>query len=483
MHGSRLRGLAIALLAIHLVLGYSHNFSVGADDDRLWLYMTGAELSRPALAAELNGRLEAAGADGTINEKQAARFGLRTGYHRNYLAASGVYAGVAAATRRLIPGWQRDYPAYLARALFAGFVTLYGVASLALIAIVVLASDQRWLAAAVLAIGANAGLEAVFDLAGDTWWGIQNLLPAAGSSETVSQVFWRNFPGLLLNPQFGLSPFGDTPRGQFILLTVPLFLLRWRERFAASYLLLIAISFLHQSHAGLLLAGLVAVDLVLRPALFLTRAGGLVAIAVALFVGRETLVAIIGIARPPLLLAALSAALLVATGLYFSLRPRVGWIASRVRAFRERLLRLGPVAAEGVIIIALLVLSFPLVAAINQDATPMQSIYLWTQVHGRSMAILRPALFLGLSWWLVHRVEGRQGLRRALTIAYVAAAAALVPSLLEAVGHDRHPVARIERQVRAVAAAHPGPIQWPALGDYTEAEVYYGLARELDLAP
>jgi hypothetical protein len=80
----------------------------------------------------------------------------------------------------------------------------------------------------------------------------------------------------------------------------------------------------------------------------------------------------------------------------------------------------------------------------------------------------------------LRRVEYRHGLRAAMGVAYGISVAALVPSLLDTARHDRHPIARIEREARAVDAELGGPLDWSRLGSFREVGVYYGMARELD---
>src|SRR5262245_20109449 len=96
------RGLAILVIAFHLVLGYSHNFLVGVDDDRLWLYTNGAEWTHPAQLAELNGRVDRSMAAVGASPNQTLRFELREGYHRNYVGAALVHHAIAG----LVSRWQ-----------------------------------------------------------------------------------------------------------------------------------------------------------------------------------------------------------------------------------------------------------------------------------------------------------------------------------------------------------------------------------------
>src|SRR4029453_18267870 len=64
------------------------------------------------------------------------------------------------------------------------------------------------------------------------------------------------------------SIFGYTPRSQFLVCALAVFLLRWHKHWMGGYVLTILLSLLHQSMAGLLLGLLVVLDLIARPQIF-----------------------------------------------------------------------------------------------------------------------------------------------------------------------------------------------------------------------
>lgn len=474
--------LAALILCLHLGLGYSHNYRVGLDDDRLWLYTTGAGFTQAARSAALSDRVRTSLRDSGAGDSQVFRFDLREGYRGNYVAAAGAYHVAALAVQRAAgPAWTTDYPAYLSRAMYAGFVGMYAATVVALLAIVLATADRRAVTVVTLAIAMIAGVESLFDLMGDGWTGLPTLLPDAGTSETFVSTFVPNFPALLLNPHSQLSPFGDTPRNQFILLMVPLFLLRWQGWHLLSYVGLAGLSFLHQSHTGLVLALLVATDAVLRPSLFRGWTSVALAVTLALFIGRESLGQVIGIARPVVVAAIALGLTVIAWAIATGLRGRLTGLASRLADARHRLLARGPVFADLALIAVLLLASFPPTLAINALGSESQSVYFWSQVHGRSIGILRPAFVLGCCWLAATRLTARLGAAKATRVMLACSAAALVPSVLDAWRHDRHPVARIERQARTLDAATGPAVDWARIGTHTEPEIYYAIARTLDI--
>jgi len=475
-----LRAAALALCACHLLLGYSHNFLVGPDDDRLWLYASGLARGQSAEAAALNARVHESLTRLDRPDSQRVRFALREGYEGNYAGAAVVHGATARIAGRWLPHLRDgDYPAFLGRSMYASFVAMFVVSAGILLLVTGLAADDRWWLAMVLAIAGIGFLESVFDLTGDTWSGLPTLLPDAQTNETYLQNLWPNLPALFLNPQIQLSPFGDTPRNHFILLMLPLFLLRWTGRITASYLFLAALGFLHQSHTGLVLAYLVAVDAVLRPAIFRSRTAFVIAAVLVMFVGRESLGAIIGVGRPIVIVTGATAALLIATAICWGLRQQMARAAAPLARLRQRLLDRGPAFADLAVLGIILAVSFPVVAVINAMGTEAQSLYFWTQVHGRSLGIFRPALMLALAFLAVSRLQTTAWSWTPARILGLAALA-LAPGLVEATMHDRHPIARIERQARPLEAAVGPSIDWSTIAAKSEAEIYYAIARTLD---
>jgi len=471
----------LLVLSAHLLLGYSHNFLVGPDDDRLWLYTSAISLGRGADLRQLNDRVQDSIVRLDRPENQRVRFALRESYDGNYVGAAAVHHAAAAAVARSLSDLRaQDYPAYLARAMYVSFVAMYLVACLVLILIVAGVRNARWLIAAALAVAATGLMESLFDLTGDTWSGLPTLLPDAQTRETYFQNLWPNLPALFLNPQIQLSPFGDTPRNHFILMMIPLFLLRWSGRFTGSYLFLALLGFLHQSHTGLVLAYLVAVDAALRPSIFRGWTSLVIAVVLAMFAGRESLGSVIGATRPIVVISATVAVFIVAACIYWGLRGQMARAFAPLARVRDRLLARGAPFADLAMIGVILAVSFPIVAVINALGTEAQSLYFWTQVHGRSLGIFRPALMLALGVLAVARLERGRDERALAARVVMLTALALLPGLVEALGHDRHPIARIETGARALEASVGPAIDWHSIAARPEPEIYYAIARTLD---
>jgi hypothetical protein len=423
--------------------------------------------------------------DTGANANKIFRYDAREGYRTNYLAATTLY-GVAADVVRRDTGdlVNRDYPAFLARAMYAGFLSVYIVACAVFVGIAASGRRGTLVIAVTVTIAVIAALETLFDAFGDTWWGLPVLLPDAETAETFWQVFGPNFPGMILNPQVQMSPFGDTPRNHFVLLALAVFVLRWRQNYIWSYALLFALSLLHQSQTGLLTAYLVGADALLRPQRLRSLAGAFAVLTIATYIGRESLGDVIGIARPPVIAAAAAAAAGVLALLWLGLRSRAASRAgTALTRWRNRLLTRGDVAGDLIVIAIFWTATFPIAALINSLGTERQSIYFWSQLHGRSMGILRPAFILGLVIFALDRWARARPATRVGSIALLCAALALVPSALLAATYQRTPVARLEMGLRDMDRSIGARVDFSTIGALSEEQIYYALARELDQQP
>ena len=470
------RAGALLVLALHLALSHTHNYLLAANDDRLWLYSTAAQIGRADTAGALDREVRTALVRSGASENKLFRYDARAAYDGNYAGATLLYR--VAADTVAPPSSAADYPTYLARAMFWGAALTYATAAVLLL-LVVATLPLRWVVAATSAVALIAVMEVAFDLAGDTWWGLPVLLPDAQTSETLGQTLWPNLAGLLLNPQVQMSPFGDTPRNHFVLLALPVFLLRWQGKYTASYAWVLLLTAVHQSQTGLLTAYLVAADAALRPAIFRGVSGALVAVTLGVFLGRETLGAAIGVARPMVVAAAAAAVVAIAAALWVGLRgERSSRLAAWLADIRARLTRRGPVAADLIVIGTLWVITFPVAYVINSQGTELQSLYFWTQVHGRSLGILRPPLILGMLVLLLDRFGA--GWERKAPILAGVSALALLPSAYAAAGHERTPVDRLERQLREIEAQLGPTTDWGNIGAADEHVIYYAVSRALD---
>lgn len=468
------------ITAAHLGIGRARNHQVGADDDRIWLYMTGANLGQSGRADDLQVRVSAVKRASGTPASDTIRIEMRRAYQQNYIGASAIYRAAAEAVERWSAG-PASYPSFLAWALYAGFVAAYVVTCAAVVLAAAATGSSRVAAAMAVSIVLTSALEATIAVFGDPVVGGPTLLPRVGIPvEAPTQRFLATALGTIVNPGVAFTIFGDTPRNHFLLATIAVFGLRWANRHGLAAMVLLALSFLHQSQTGLLFVVLLGCDLILRPEVFRRPFVGLAATAtLASFLFRERLGPYIGFDNRLLFavaVAAVAGSVIAAAG-YLASRP-----SDRLGTWLQAWRRPGTSAADVRTLLAIWLATVPLAIAGNALANSDASLYFWSQLHGRLLAIIRPGLMLLAALYLVDR--SLMVARRARVWPGVAACAiALAPALWLARDYVASPVDRLRTELEAIDRRVGPTIDWTAIGSRPEAEIYYSLARELDGSP
>jgi hypothetical protein len=467
--------VVLLLAAAHLALGRAHDHARGADDDRLYFYFTGVALTNPVEANALQQRVVASMRAHGRSDDQVLRFEVRNERQLNYVGASAV-SRLSSAVAGVGSDATLDYPTHVAPALLAGLFAMYAITACAVLAIARRCGPRLALAVG-LSLAITGLLTAVFGFIGGGLAGRQRLLPLYGDDQLVRAVLWfaANTIGLIVNPRIGFTLFGDTPRNHFILATIAVFVLRWSGRHRGAAALLLGLSFLHQSMAGLVVIGLIACDAVLRPEIFARRdVRALYAGTLMLTLTREALGPHL-LPRYPILVAVALAAL-------------VWWAAPRTPAFGspawlaavgERLRRCPEPWPDVLFLFALWLMTVPPAALINAFAGATASFYFWTELHGRLLATLRPVLILAVCVTLVDRLAILERPARAWCLATVCALA-LTPGLWRAASYSWAPVERLRAALLAIDAEVGPRLDWGQIGRRTEAEIYYALARSME---
>jgi hypothetical protein len=407
-----------------------------------------------------------------------ARFETRRDYDRNYIAASGIYRLGAWLTRRM---WAQptpaNYPEFLARAAILGFGLAYAI-SIAVLLTVAAAAGRRMLNAVCATLCVSGTLEALFRPLGSTFLGLPYLMPRVDeTTRSAIQDLFFGVGAMMVNPDTAYSPFGDTPRNHFLLLSLGVFALRWSGKRAAAYAMLLALSALHQSQTGLLAAALITTDVILYPESL--RSWPVVMLMLSLmgvFLARESLDTILGF-QPFLIVSVLLIAglvLLTARKPFRAVRAHGIW--RRASVLRERVRSWSPIGAE-LATIGVLWLGIHFLTLVgNQYSTPYQSNLFWAQVTGRLLAILRPGLLLAATLWCLHRFQ--------LPPARIAVfgIVSLIPALGTARAFDLERIDAYVTNARALDMDAGSQPDWSEMGGQPEPVIYYSMARALDLA-
>ena len=282
----------------------------------------------------------------------------------------------------------------------------------------------------------------------------------------------------ILNPSFNFSPFGVTPRSQFALLMVGVFAFRLAQWRASSYLLLALAALFHQSSGAMAVLTLLAIDVVLRSDELVRRrtfVAVLFTVAVAYF--RPNTLAASDAAATVLATSAV-AILLICPWVVVRYADYLSWWPSRQDSVRRW--AVSPLADIGLIGLGL-VITLPIVWQFRRVVSSDDWLLLWSQLHGRLIAIVRPAMFLAAAWWTSTKVTGKivgWDSPDAMRVVLVIVATLLSPTAAQAVKvvPGRHALAGALYPIERVLLTPAAPTRIRS-----EMVVYYAIAKTLDL--
>lgn len=478
----------LVLAALVTVSTYVRVYGLKADDDRIWLYYTGSELGRANEGRSLMSDLLQRVTNPDMSEQQTLRTRVRSEYTRNYLLPSVVYRTAGEVVKCCIPvpvDVMDNYPGFLAHAMVIGFSATFTIAVVTLLVCIGVLRDTLLAGGLVLALTLMAGIEWIGGFYGSYFM----LDRASGFGGLVSavKIFAREAVGLVVNPTVAFSPFGDTPRNHFILLTLTVFALRMKRYYGWSYAVVWLLGFVHLSYAGMLLGFLLLADLLWRPALLMKpQVWSFILLAALNWVARETWGDISGVHIWWLGAAALfglgglavASNRLIRTWLQkqFKWRPAAESVTEDLHAgLRDGILDLAVMAGVWI-------LTVPIFYAVNRIVGELQSIYFWSQVHGRALAMLRPGLFLVVSLAFLSTLKylGGASAHRARLVLLAACMVVAISMTWSIVRMEASPIKRLEgelvvidRKLTLTGALENRDSDW-------ETVTSYWLAKTLD---
>ncbi|HEY9080164.1 hypothetical protein [Magnetovibrio sp.] len=270
------------------------------------------------------------------------------------------------------------------------------------------------------------------------------------------------------------------PRGHFIVLTIPVFLLRWSDRYKTAYALAAFSCLVHISMGALLLVCLMSIDFLMRPKILKSPLIlSIISIALAVMGSLGILTDTGTLTSIPIILA-ISAG--VAGCLYVGAR-----YIERLTPFiiRERVLLplkgTGPIASDLIILYALWALLVPFAAAMYFIIGAPQNAWTWGELPGRYLMIVRGPLIVALAIGLFAYLDRKKPRwATGATFAGVALGVGLFVLALNKPGAfqtfpDQLAVGFAEREKTAIAASNGTPFE------YVEADIYFSIARSIDL--
>lgn len=489
--------LALALLAAVATRAKYGRYT--PNDDFLWFYYTGIEIGNPALSLKNTDYVLERLREIPVSPKNFNRYEIRKKYNKNYYANSLIYLGTTEIVKKAgvysEVKMNSDYPLFISSAYFWSFQATFFISFAILIGILLLERSCGF--KSILGLSIALILTAVFSHAADLYpifraseLPIPDLI--LGKLSYLGTSFYniaayKDWAGMLdasmatlITPHIDFTPFGYSARCSFIMLAFGLFYLRLRGRFALSYTLLALMGFFHQSNAGLVLGFLVVTDLLIRPRVFLSNRVLSSACAVlAIYLFREKIMYFSAQLSGPFWTSAGVALIIGAAVILCKERLIPIW----EKCLPSRILKRIPeqfLIRDHVVVAAIWFLTLPLAQYMHFKVIENSAVldYVWEQIHGRSLTVLRLGLFLSAGFLLVELVSGITfNLRKVIAITTAMAAVAFPmfltsPALTDGLDLNLKAFETYERQLTS-------PISTEKEAHAREDQVYYALVKSL----
>lgn len=296
---------------------------------------------------------------------------------------------------------------------------------------------------------------------------------------SLSDVFERIIQTInLVFTASGISLF--FPRGNFILFTFPVFLLRWSGRYGLAYILLALASTIHLSMGALLTLCLLSTDYLLRRDLI--RSSGILAIVSGIIGWFLSGIMLKGSAIIPSFLPTWVTTIVLATVFFAAIRHLpVYKLLSPVEPLMMRIRGFGPIVSDFIIIYALWALLLPVAVGMYFYIGEPWNLWTWGELPGRYLMIMRGPLIIGLVILLLNLLR-RQGVNFEKAAAFMAlffACFLLNHSLNRPNVYETTPTALNKGlQARSQTAIRAGQGE---RFEYVEADVYFSMTRAIDL--
>ncbi len=453
---------------------------VGSEDNLLF-YMMGLNLVAADQLSEMADQAIAFYTANGADPHALLRLEFRKTYLNEFPLPGAIYLAIGRTYLELFEASRNLYPLFLAQTIVFGLTAAMALSVIAVVALTRLTGRpwHLWALAATMVL-----------------FVLSEFIPVAANSfatllvnDSVGAVL-GHLGQLLVRPGPQFSPLGFTPRSHFALLMIAVFALRWSNRHHLGYALILVLSFVHLSTSALILLTLLAVDVFVRPQIFMQRKVAVItAITTVVVMSRQTMWQLLGDAWPILAVAAAiiviaAMAIWKAPGLQSALAKPFGWLTP----VRRKIVGRNKIAADLRVLALGWIVSFVIlyaVIAVFEPFEPLSKFYFWGRLHGRTAMILWPSVIFGLIVLLKIRAARRIGLTKGLRAAVVAGC--LLVSALVAVPavqtvRDGNVLVRVATDfLQADQRLYGDPMRsLPAMG-FEEKVLYYGMIKSIDL--
>ncbi|WP_407188742.1 hypothetical protein [Bradyrhizobium centrosematis] len=404
-----LASLIAVLLSLVVWSGINARMSasnIGIDKDLLYLFLCGVELAGQA-SHDQQDKLVAHLTAVSAGDHYVYRAKMRAAYCNNYpyTSLSMYFTGkVQQSLGMTDPG--RDFPQFVFLSLWWG-MALSGAFVGTLCLLIAFWAARGPLVLPLFGAIALAALFYVTIPPPQLSWSLYQLTPTPPAPlVTLHRTFGLSLYAWI-NPTAAYSPFSVFPRCLCAMIAFAAFALRWSGRGGLAYWAPIAVSFMHQSEAPILLAVMIACDLVSRPKELLRPACIVpIMLTLVLTVLRERMLSIMGLSAVQITIALVVpvglALLVFAVPKLRSASISLGVMVDRFRMnYFERLPL--PVADAVVILlgsVALVLLCY----VVSRNDHVFRVIYLWSELFPRYIGLFQLPVFAGLIYAVWHWV-------------------------------------------------------------------------------
>ncbi|MCA1501837.1 hypothetical protein [Bradyrhizobium sp. NBAIM14] len=394
--------------------------NIGIDKDLLYLFLCGVEQA---------GQVSHDQQDKLVEHLTAVRAGehfiyrakMRAAYCNNYpfTSLSMYFTGKVQQSLGMTAP-ERDFPEFLFLAMWWGMALSGAILGILCLLIVFWAARGPLVIPLFGAIALAALFYVTIPPPSLSWSLYQSTPTPPAPLVTLHHTFWLSLHAWL-NPTGAYSPFSVFPRCLSAMIAFAAFALRWSGRGGLAYWAPIAVSFVHQSEAPILLAVMIACDLVARPKELLRPACMVpILLTLVLTAMRERMLSIMGLSAVQIVIVLgvpIGLALLIFA--VPKLRAASISLGSVVNRFRANCFERVPLPVADAVLI--LLGSFVLVLlcyVVSRNDHVFRVIYLWSELYPRYIGLFQLPVFAGLIYaaWLWVLAKRKTATREALAV-------------------------------------------------------------------
>lgn len=443
---------------------YQGQRGLKANDDNLWLYFLSQKFQQPEKAVHLENTALAYAREHGAESKSLLRLEMRRDYSQNYIIPVTIWSGISA----LLPKPDSNtYVEYLGKFLPLMTAITSLIAWGLFLVVLSRIKESRLLLASVFGIAGIAALSTASYFV--SYSSTEHLLAKQDLVE-----FGYNFFRFALDPRYGYSIFGSTPRNYLAALIVTVFLMRWNGNIRMSYMIMLPLFGIHSSLSFLLLVHVLALDFISqRPALRDPWIMASIVIGISYGLWRETLWSSIGDSM------AVKGILFALPVILLSLILIPVVLPLHIMRLHERLKTLRLPALDVVLLLIFWIATLPVVYLISTQMSAEQNMYFWHQLHGRSIGMLQPVLAIGITYFVLEKFYSP----RRYIIALICLLAVWVAGFSGQAKNKPSPVALCTSQLRDAERRLTGDEKTSAPPGFIfdEQVFYYALGRMLSL--